>query len=158
MAFQMNESRMAYDDDMNNDYDWMYNQSGVIPIRFREGSLEILLITSRRKKHWVIPKGIIEGELSPQESALEEAYEEAGIRGAVDPEPVGRYQYNKWGGICTVEVFVMRVEEELGTWPEDFFRERRWVDLPTARSMVDNPDLVKLIVEAVTSISPDGLI
>jgi 8-oxo-dGTP pyrophosphatase MutT (NUDIX family) len=155
MVFQVNESSMAYDDDMNNDYDWMYNQSGVIPIRFREGSLEILLITSRRKKHWVIPKGIIEGELSPQESALEEAYEEAGIRGKVDPDPIGDYQYRKWGGTCTVKVFVMRVEEELETWPEDYFRERRWVDPTTAQALVDNPDLVKLIKAAAEYIGPN---
>lgn len=133
---------------MPNDFDGMYNQSGVIPIRFREGNLEVLLITSRRKKHWVIPKGIIEGELSPQESALEEAYEEAGIRGTVDPNPVGRYRYEKWGGTCTVEVFLMQVVEELATWPEDYFRERKWVDPSAAKAMVDIPDLKKLIAAA----------
>jgi 8-oxo-dGTP pyrophosphatase MutT (NUDIX family) len=130
-----------------NDLDWMYNQSGVIPIRFRNGILEILLITSRRKKHWVIPKGIIEGDLSSQESALQEAYEEAGIRGTIERAFLGKYQYNKWGGTCTVEVFLMQVEEELETWPEDYFRERKWLDLESAQALVDNPDLKKLIAE-----------
>ncbi len=132
---------------MGNDNTWMYNQSGVIPIRFRTGILEILLITSRRKKHWVIPKGIIEGELSSQESALQEAYEEAGIRGTIERASLGKYQYNKWGGTCTVEVFLMQVEKELETWPEDYFRERKWLDLESAQALVDNPDLKKLIAE-----------
>jgi 8-oxo-dGTP pyrophosphatase MutT (NUDIX family) len=135
-----------------NEFAWMYNQAGAIPVRIREGVVEVLLITSRRKKHWLIPKGIIEGDMTPQESALEEAYEEAGIRGTIDPEPIGRYQYQKWGGTCTVEVFLLRVEEELETWPEDYFRERKWVSLSTAQAMVDNPDLVNLISEALKTL------
>ena len=132
---------------MPHDLDWMYNQSGVLPVRIQEGSLQVLLITSRRKKHWVIPKGIIEGDLSPQESALQEAYEEAGIRGAVESVSLGKFQYKKWGGTCTVQVFLMQVEEELETWPEDYFREREWLDLDTAQARVDIPGLKKLLGE-----------
>jgi len=130
---------------MPNDLGWMYNQSGVIPIRYRDGTLEILLITSRRKKHWVIPKGIIEGDLSPQDSAAQEAYEEAGIKGTIKPVSLGKYRYKKWGGTCKVEVFLMRVSEELEVWPEDYFRERKWLDLDSAVALVDEPGLKKLL-------------
>ncbi len=128
-----------------NDLSWMYNQSGVIPFRFRDGILEILLISSRRKKHWVIPKGIIEGDLSSRESALQEAFEEAGIKGSIEHASLGRYRYKKWGGTCRVEVFLMRVDEELETWPEDYFRERKWLDLDSAQGMVASLGLKKLL-------------
>ena len=130
-----------------NDLSWIYNQSGVIPFRYRDGILEILLITSRRKKHWVIPKGIIEGDLSSQESALQEAYEEAGIKGTIKLASLGRYRYKKWGGTCRVEVFLMQVDEELETWPEDYFRERKWLDLESAQDLIDVPGLKKLLAK-----------
>jgi len=48
-----------------NDSDWIYNQSGVVPFRLAKGKVQILLVTSRSGKRWVIPKGIIEPDLSP---------------------------------------------------------------------------------------------
>ncbi len=44
--------------------DYFYNQSAVIPFRFRRDKLEVLLITSRRRKRWIIPKGIVEQDLT----------------------------------------------------------------------------------------------
>ncbi|MEJ2103143.1 MAG: hypothetical protein P8X47_01050 [Ignavibacteriaceae bacterium] len=42
-----------------------FDQSGVIPYRRKNGTLEILLVTTIRKKNWIIPKGFIEYNLSP---------------------------------------------------------------------------------------------
>ena len=69
--------------DRMNNFDWMYNQSGVVPFKRSKDGLQVLLITSRSGKRWVIPKGIVESEFSPQESAQKEAYEEAGITGKI---------------------------------------------------------------------------
>ena len=124
---------------------WIYNQSGVIPFRFHQEELEILLITSRRKKRWVIPKGIIEGDLSPQESAAKEAFEEAGVSGVVHTQMVGQYQYKKWGGTCTVKVYLLEVKETLDDWPEAFFRERKWVTVSQAQNHIEEEDLKKII-------------
>ncbi|MBZ0261802.1 MAG: hypothetical protein K8F90_14530, partial [Hyphomicrobiales bacterium] len=49
-------------------------------------SLELLLITSRETRRWVIPKGWPMPEKSPAESAAQEAYEEAGIRGQIEAQ------------------------------------------------------------------------
>ncbi|MFC2164363.1 NUDIX hydrolase [Acidobacteriota bacterium] len=124
---------------------WIYNQSGVIPFRFHQKELEILLITSRRKKRWVIPKGIIEGALSPKESATKEAYEEAGVSGTVHSRMVGQYQYKKWGGICTVKVYLLEVKEIMDDWPESFFRDREWVNISEAQKRIEEEDLRKII-------------
>ena len=84
---------------------WFYDQSGVIPYRVENGQIQLMVITSRGRKRWIIPKGVIEKDLSPAESAVKEAFEEAGIRGRVSEIPLGEYQYQKWGGTCTVQVF-----------------------------------------------------
>ncbi|MBF0180994.1 MAG: NUDIX hydrolase [Magnetococcales bacterium] len=124
--------------------DYYYNQSAVIPVRGSGQELRILLITSRSGKRWVIPKGIIEPDLSPAESAAKEAMEEAGIAGEVRPEPIGRYQYDKWGGTCEARVFVMRVDEVREQWLESF-RKRGWFTLEEALRRVQEDDLKKIM-------------
>ncbi len=111
--------------------DYYYTQSAVIPYRRSWGKLEILMITSRKKRRWVIPKGVKEPDLSLPDSAAKEALEEAGIKGRVWDTPIGAYQYEKWGDTCSVEVFAMEVETVLDQWLESY-REREWVTLPTA--------------------------
>ena len=125
--------------------DYYYSQSGVIPIRKNDGVVKILLITSRRRKRWVIPKGIIEEDLSPSESAEKEAYEEAGIKGIVPGDTIGRYKYNKWGAVCRVEVYLLKVTEELNDWPESYFRQRKWMTIDEAAAHVEEKALKKII-------------
>ena len=92
---------------------YYYTQSAVIPYRIRDGHLEILLVRSGGDKHWVVPKGIVDPGHSPQEAALKEAWEEAGIEGEVDNEPLGGYRYPKWGAHCSVAVYPMAVSREI---------------------------------------------
>lgn len=125
--------------------DGYYEQSAVIPYRLRDGRLEVLLITSRKRKRWVLPKGVREPDLSAAESAAKEALEEAGIGGRVSAEAVGRYAYRKWGGTCRVEVFAMEVESVLDRWAEDF-REREWLTPEEAARRVDEPALQRLLL------------
>lgn len=121
-----------------------YTQSAVIPFRKRRGKLQILLITSRRKKRWTIPKGVKELDLSPQHSAAKEAMEEAGIAGPVLDNALGTFTYRKWGGVCTVEVFAMVVEKVLDVWDEDD-RDREWLPLDEAIARLDRKGLRQII-------------
>jgi 8-oxo-dGTP pyrophosphatase MutT (NUDIX family) len=96
-----------------------------------DGNLQFLLVTSRISKHWLIPKGWPMTGKSDAQSALQEAFEEAGIKGTARSRPLGRYSYDKIlkdGTVipCSVKVFGMRVREELDDWPEMHQRERRW--------------------------------
>jgi len=125
-----------------------YRQSGVIPYRRDPDGIRLLLITSRGRKRWVIPKGICEPHLSPAESAAAEAYEEAGIRGRTSVASVGSYTYSKWGGTCVVEVYLLQVEEVLAQWPESADRTREWVRPEEAASRVNEPALQALLREA----------
>lgn len=133
---------------MNDSPDVVFAQSAAIPYRIKNGSPRVLLITSRRRRRWIFPKGIIEEWQSPQEAAADESYEEAGVRGSVVGDSVGRYEYEKWGGTCRVEVFLLRVEEVLPDWPESDFRERKWVGIEEALELVDNDGLGRVLRRA----------
>ncbi|MBF0455703.1 MAG: NUDIX hydrolase [Magnetococcales bacterium] len=124
--------------------DSYYDQSAVIPYRVEGEVLQILMITSRRKKRWIIPKGIVESDLSPADSAAKEALEEAGIKGEVWPLSLGRYSYPKWGGVCRAEVFAMAVSEVRERWDEAF-RDREWVDLAEAIERVKESELKEIL-------------
>jgi phosphohistidine phosphatase len=126
--------------------DHFYTQSAVLPFRVDGGSLEFLLITSRRKKRWVLPKGVVEQHLDPADSAAKEALEEAGIEGRVSDKPIGSYRYEKWDGICSVEVFSMAVETTHESWQEDY-RERCWLSPMDAAARVNEPALKRIILE-----------
>ena len=129
---------------MKRKLDWFYVQSGVIPYRIREGRIEVMLITTMRRKRWIIPKGIVEPGLTPEVSAAYEAEEEAGVRGEVSAQPLGSYQREKWGGTCTIQVFTLKVTEVLETWPECTARERRWLSPEEAVKWIDAPDLKEI--------------
>ena len=131
---------------MNQKPDHFYRQSAVVPYRLAHGHLEILLISSRSRKRWVLPKGIVEPDLSAAASATKEALEEAGIEGNTGRQSLGTYTYEKWDGLCTVEVFPMLVELEPPTWEEDF-RIREWVSVSEAASRLDEPELRSIILE-----------
>jgi 8-oxo-dGTP pyrophosphatase MutT (NUDIX family) len=69
-------------------------QYGALPYRLRPGSRpQFMLITSRESRRWVIPKGWPKKGKSPQHSAAGEAFEEAGVVGAVDKRSVGSFSY-----------------------------------------------------------------
>lgn len=133
---------------------WIYRQSAVIPYRWKDGQLEVLIISSSGGKRWVVPKGIIEPGLSPTASAAAEAGEEAGVVGDVGTTPLGRYRYRKWGGRCEVEVYPMAVHHELPEWPESGRRRRRWLPVEKAAKKIDRKKLRKLIAGLPQLVDP----
>lgn len=110
-------------------------QSAVVPYLVELGKLHVVLVTSSSRNGWVIPKGIIEDDMTPQESAMREAWEEAGITGAISDGVIAEYSYKKWGSVCRVQVFPMEVDEILETWEEADFRARTIVPVQEAIRM-----------------------
>ncbi|MDC1287676.1 NUDIX domain-containing protein [Gammaproteobacteria bacterium] len=125
---------------------YYYSQSAVIPWRLHNGEVEILVILSSKKKHWVVPKGIKEPGMSPQESAAEEAREEAGVEGIVSDEALGSYVYEKWGAQTTCHVYAMEVTRELAyeEWEENH-RQRTWVTPQQAAAQLRQPQLGPMV-------------
>lgn len=99
-------------------------QFGALPYRFTDaGTLEILLVTSRNSRRWIIPKGWRIGGREPAKLAAHEAYE-AGVRGLVTGKAIGTFSYEKRlddessSVPCEAPVFPLLVKRQLKTWPE----------------------------------------
>jgi 8-oxo-dGTP pyrophosphatase MutT (NUDIX family) len=127
------------------------NQAGVIAYRILDGKVQVLLMTSRDTGRWIIPKGNINGASTPSKVAEREAYEEAGVRGAITRSiPLGIYTYVKKlksGEVraATVEVYLLRIKEQLKKWPEKGERKLSWVSTKEAVSLVEEPGVVPLL-------------
>jgi 8-oxo-dGTP pyrophosphatase MutT (NUDIX family) len=115
------------------------------------GKREVLLITSRDTGRWVLPKGWPMSDRSAADAALQEAWEEAGVREArIRPHPIGTFDYDKRiddGGTIPVrvEVFLARVDKTARDFPEADQRKRRWVRPGDAAKMVDEPGLKAML-------------
>lgn len=130
-------------------------RSAIIPYRFADGRLEILLITKSSGRGWGIPKGKIEAPLKPHISAAKEAFEEAGVIGFIHPVNVGTYLDNKGSPIPT---FLLEVEIKLGkkAWPEKEKRKRRWVAADDCDEYVTDEDLLAVIKSGIQCLRSDG--
>lgn len=125
-------------------------QYAALPWRIQDGELQILLITSRRTRRWIIPKGWPMDGLKPTAAAAREAKEEAGVTGEIAGTTAGQYRYvkrlrNGHEMPCRVEVFPLKVTKESHHWDEMDARERRWVSLPDAIASVSEPQLKVII-------------
>jgi 8-oxo-dGTP pyrophosphatase MutT (NUDIX family) len=122
-------------------------QAAAIPIK--DG--RVCLVTSSSGKRWVVPKGLIDEGKTAGEMALQEAWEEAGLVGLLEGEPVGTYLYAKYGGTCHVTVFLMQVTEIADEWPERGLRQRRWVRPAEAVRLIDDEGLRLVIRGALAN-------
>lgn len=129
-----------------------FTQYGALPFETSpDGEIQVLLVTSRETRRWIIPKGWPERGLAPHRVAEKEALEEAGAKGKIAAEPLGTYRYRKrlrdgstvW---CDVLVYPLAVRHLQSKWPEAHQRERRWVDLAEAAMLVEEPGLVTLLL------------
>ena len=112
---------------------------------------EYLLVTSRETARWIIPKGWPIRGLSLNESALVEAWEEAGVRtGDAASEPIGAYSYQKrqdagWEIPVKTLVYSVAVKDLSEEFPEAEQRERKWVDAKAAAELVDETELKSIL-------------
>lgn len=113
--------------------------------------LQVLLLTSRETRRWVIPKGWPMKGKKAHSVAEREAYEEAGVRGIAEKEAFGHFGYPKKlkNGLkvaVRVQVHPLEVEAMLEDFKEKGVRELVWVDCQTAASRVQEPELRNLIL------------
>lgn|SRR5262245_25009567 len=117
------------------------SQAAAIPLR----GGRVCLINSSSGRGWIIPKGRIEPGQTAAETALREAWEEAGLRGTLAEGSVGSYLYRKNGADYHVTVFLMHVTKAAVAWAEDDRRQRRWIPAHHAGRFVQDPGLREVL-------------
>ncbi len=126
-------------------------QYAALPFRVNgKTRTEVMLVTSRETRRWIIPKGWPHKGKAPHDSAAREAFEEAGVIGAVGKQAVGSFPYHKRlknGGVtvCEVHVFPLRVRRQSKEWPEREQRDVKWLSAKEAAETVKEPMLGEII-------------
>ena len=125
-------------------------QVAALPWRAAGPGIEILLVSSRETRRWVIPKGWPMKGKADHDAAAREAFEEAGVSGVIKPEGLGGYDYLKRlkSGAARgvrVEVFALAVDTLHDAWPEQGQRTLKWMDPVEAAVSVQEPELRDLI-------------
>jgi 8-oxo-dGTP pyrophosphatase MutT (NUDIX family) len=125
-------------------------QVAALPWRGEGPALEILLVSSRETRRWVIPKGWPMKDKADHQAAAQEAYEEAGLDGVIVEQAAGDYEYLKRlksgaAKLVKVDVYPMKVTGEHATWPEKGQRTLQWMAPVEAALAVQEPELRDLI-------------
>lgn len=118
--------------------------------RINQGKLEILLITSRRSGRWIVPKGWPMDSKTPFETAMQEAWEEAGVLGKAKPRCLGIFSYNKFVEgeddlPCLAMLYPIKVKSLVADYPEKGQRRRKWFSAKKAAQRVVEPELARMI-------------
>ena len=124
-------------------------QAAAIPFRRDGTEFSFCLVTTSGGGNWTFPKGIIEPGDTARETALKEAFEEAGLYGTLIGGPVGSFAQTKWGSTFSVEVYLMNVTKADRTWDEAHLRQRRWCDREEALDLVRGRPVAPLFLESL---------
>jgi len=106
-------------------------QFAALCYRIVDDETQVMLVTSRQSRRWIIPKGWPLEGATPAEAAATEAFEEAGVKGKAFNICLGLYSYTKLMDgqddlPCAVSVFPVRVKKVLKKYPEADQRKRKW--------------------------------
>lgn len=124
-------------------------QAAAIPFRRVGGSVQVCLIRRKDSVAWGIPKGLIDPGETSGDTALNETWEEAGLRGRLIGDAIGKYRYEKWGVRLTVALFLLEVLQEEASWQESSVRERRWTSCSEAVLLLSDHPVQPLLDYAI---------
>ena len=118
------------------------NKWGVIPFRGTGNENIEFLIVSTKNGNWGLPKGNLMKKLGSKGTALQEAYEEAGIIGSVIGQKVSAKIKGK-----QMAFYPMEVKNELAVWPESEWRQRKWIRSNEAKDYLNHGSLRSILKE-----------
>lgn len=125
-------------------------QVAALCYREHNGELEVMLITSRGRGRWILPKGWTDLENASHETAALEAFEEAGIIGSTRSKPFARFRSEKLldTGLTlptNVDVFLLKVDKQRSDFPESGQRKLAWLPIKKAIKRTDEPGVRKVL-------------
>lgn len=114
---------------------------GVLPYLFEDDEARVVLVTSRGKGRWILPKGHTQEGVPNADQAIVEAFEEAGIVGRFGPfDPIDVVR-GSGARARSLRLYPMHVRHLAERWPEEVFRRRRVVTPLKAIELMDEPAL-----------------
>jgi 8-oxo-dGTP pyrophosphatase MutT (NUDIX family) len=128
----------------------MRSQFAALCYRVINDKIQVLMITSRGTGRWIVPKGWPMDGHTPAQSALQEAWEEAGVHGQAQDFCLGLYSYRKImegqeSLPCAVMVYPVQVTSLASDYPEKGERKREWMSRKKAAGLVAEPELARII-------------
>ncbi len=115
-------------------------QYGVIPYtkkNKKDNCPKLILITSRTNGYWIFPKGNPIKKKDNFQTAKQEAFEEAGIKGTINQELSYKISFKHGETDHITILFPMEVDEVLEEWPEKHERERKLVSFEKAMDLIN---------------------
>ncbi len=116
-------------------------QVAAVCYRLRENGIEFLLVKTRGGSKWTFPKGDPDRSLTHSQAAEREAWEEAGVRGIIEPKHFHLYLHSKgvfWkpSGVreYVIKAFLLEVDEM--TSPHEHDRNPTWFSPDDARKLL----------------------
>ncbi|MTH98313.1 NUDIX hydrolase [Roseibium sp. RKSG952] len=111
---------------------------------------EILLVTTRDTGRWILPKGWPEPDKPAYETAVIEAFEEAGVMGKAERRAYAHFRSFKGlaNGLTLrtrVLVFKIRATKLLDSFPEKGQRQVAWLPVSEAIEKADENGVKKLL-------------
>jgi 8-oxo-dGTP diphosphatase len=134
---------------------------GVIFRRNAKGDLEILLIQDA-KKRWTIPKGHVEPNEPPKDTAEREIREETGLREMKMHQWLGkvhfRYRRDTTLVLMTMHIYLVEGKGDTGKLkPEDWLSAIKWLPAGDAVGKIAYDDIGKLVLLGMKKIRENRL-
>jgi 8-oxo-dGTP pyrophosphatase MutT (NUDIX family) len=103
--------------------------------RLKNNQPEFFVVTGRTNRdHWILPRGHIEGDETPEETALRELKEETGLEGRI-AATLGSVRYAQQDEPVRIKFFLVeRIGGNEETAPEG--RQWRWCSFKEALALV----------------------
>ncbi len=125
-------------------------QYAALVYRMRDGKVQVLLVTSRKSQNWILPKGSPIANLKPHQTAAQEAWEEAGVKGRADKKCLGRFRFDRQGRgnrrqLCVGLVYPLQAKKLARNFPEAGQRQRKWLSPKKAARRIANPELSEIV-------------
>ena len=137
--------------------------SGGIVFRRNEknNQLEILLIQDA-KNRWTIPKGHVEPDEEPRQTADREIREETGLQEMKVMNWLGkvnfRYRRNHTLVLMTMHIYLVQAQGDTNVLnPEDWLTDIKWLQATDAVDKIAYEDIGKLILLGMKKIRTNGL-
>ena len=122
-----------------------------VPWRVKNDALQLLLITSRTRGRWILPKGKLDDGMKPERMAEIESWEEAGVRGKADKRLLAEGVCDDLDGPFWFQAYALRIDKLESDWPEAHQRQRQSLPWKAALEAIQ-PDMATLLMPEVKAL------